>query len=86
MSKFIEKDTARRIEHHIRISDLHDRYRKDHSTETTLIKVHSDICDSLDEGSMAALLLLDLSAAFDVIDHSDVWSIILALSMRHSLG
>ena len=56
----------------IRINDLYDRcqsvYRKHHSTETALIKVHGDISDSLAKGCIAALILLDLSAAFDVID------------------
>jgi len=37
--------------------------------ETVLFKVHSDIAEALDEGSMAALTMLDLFAAFDVIDH-----------------
>ena len=36
--------------------------------ETALLKGHSDISDSLDEASTAALILLDLTAAFDVID------------------
>ena len=31
--------------------------------------MHSDIAEALDEGSMTALIMLDLSAAFDVIDH-----------------
>jgi len=31
--------------------------------------VHSDIAEALDEGSMTALIMLDLSAAFDIIDH-----------------
>jgi len=31
--------------------------------------VHSDIAVALDEGSMTALIMLDLSAALDVIDH-----------------
>jgi len=31
--------------------------------------VHSDIAEALDKGSMTALIMLDLSAAFDVIDH-----------------
>ena len=65
LSKRIEKLVARRIEH------LHDRcqsaYRKDHSTETALIKVLSDISDTLDHESMAEL---DLSAEFDVIDQT----------------
>ena len=40
-----------------------------HSTETTLIKVQNDILSALDAGSSAILLMLDLSAAFDTIDH-----------------
>ena len=37
--------------------------------ETALLKVDSDISEVVDEGSMTALIMLDLSAAFDVIDH-----------------
>jgi len=44
-------------------------YRRGHSTETARLKVHSDIAEALDEGSMTALIMLDLSTAFDVIDH-----------------
>jgi len=32
--------------------------------------VHSDIAENLDEGSMTTLVMFDLFAAFDVIDHS----------------
>jgi len=31
--------------------------------------VHSDIAEALNEESMTALIMLDLSAAFEVIDH-----------------
>ena len=31
--------------------------------------MHSDNAETLDEGSMVALIMLDLSAAYDVIDH-----------------
>ena len=93
LSKLKEKVEVRRIEHHIQINDHYDRYdsayRKDHATEMALIKVHCDISDSLVEGSMAALILLDLSAAFDVIDHSfdQTFGVyFLALSTRHCLG
>ncbi len=52
---------------------LHDphqsAYRKFHSTETAMLKVHCDITSALDRGEGAALLMLDLSAAFDTIDH-----------------
>ena len=45
-------------------------YRKFHSTETALLRVHNDISVSLDKGHVTALTLLDLSAAFDTIDHN----------------
>jgi len=45
-------------------------YCRGHSTETGLLKAHCDISEALDEGSMTVLIMLDLSAAFDVIDHS----------------
>ena len=46
-------------------------YRKFHSTETALLKIHNTILASVDAGKVTALtLLLDLSAAFDTIDHT----------------
>ena len=48
---------------------LQSAYRDKHSTETALIKVQNDILSALDAGSSAILLMLDLSAAFDTIDH-----------------
>lgn len=44
-------------------------YRQFHSTETTLIKVQSDILSSMDMQEVTLLVLLELSAAFDTVDH-----------------
>ena len=44
-------------------------YRLHHSTETALIRVVNDILRSVDSGNVCALVLLDLSAAFDTVDH-----------------
>ena len=44
-------------------------YRALHSTETALLKVKTDIISALDHQEVACLILLDLSAAFDTINH-----------------
>ncbi len=44
-------------------------YREGHSTETALLIVQNDILMELDKGKVVMLVLLDLSAAFDTIDH-----------------
>ena len=47
-------------------------YRQYRSTETALIKVVNDIIRALDTGDVALLTLLDLSSAFDTVDHDIV--------------
>jgi retron-type reverse transcriptase len=44
-------------------------YREGHSTESALLRVQNDILMELDQGNAMLLVLLDLSAAFDTIDH-----------------
>ena len=44
-------------------------YRKNHSTETALLKVQNDILMSMEKQEVILLVLLDLSSAFDTIDH-----------------
>ena len=48
---------------------LQSAYKKHHSTETALVKVTNDILRALDKRQCVHLVLLDLSAAFDTIDH-----------------
>ena len=73
ISKVIEKVISGRLNEHLINNSLFDplqsAYRDKHSTETALIKVQNDILSALDAGSSVILLMLDLSAAFDTIDH-----------------
>jgi hypothetical protein len=73
VSKILEKVVASRLENHLSSNSLMDEvqsaYRPHHSTETALVKVQADIAQALDNGLVTILIMLDLSAAFDTIDH-----------------
>lgn len=45
-------------------------FRKNHSTDTALIKVHDDIARSIDKKGVAILLLIDFAKAFDRVSHT----------------
>ena len=49
-------------------------YRRSHSTETALTAVFSDIISELDRGNLVLFSMLDLSAAFDCVDHDIILS------------
>ena len=74
ISKIVEKAASLRISGHLEKNDLSDiyqyAYKKQHSIETALVRVQNDLLMALDSGCSVILLLLDLSAAFDTIDHS----------------
>ena len=44
-------------------------YRVNHSTETALLKIHNEISCALSFRRKVALVSLDLSAAFDILNH-----------------
>jgi len=74
LSKILEKLVAKQLLDYLNTNhlmpDRQSAYRKFHSTETAIAKVLSDILTALDSGNLAVLALLDLSAAFDTVDHN----------------
>ena len=48
---------------------MQSAYRRYHSTETALLRVNNDLLRAEDQHQEAVLVLLDLSPAFDTIDH-----------------
>ncbi|GFR83588.1 reverse transcriptase [Elysia marginata] len=73
ISKVIEKVVSQRLRDYLNSRNLDTKfqsaYNKDHSTETTLLKVLNDALRVADAKQPTLLVLLDLSAAFDTIDH-----------------
>ena len=74
LSKLSERLVLSRVMSYLNNSNLlpthQSAYRRHHSTETAVPKVYSDILGAADDGKLSLLILLDLSAAFDLVYHS----------------
>ena len=74
LSKILEKVVLQQLKDHLTNNNLTETYqsayRECHNTETALLRVHNDLLCEADEGKVSILALLDLSAAFDTIDHN----------------
>ena len=85
LSKILERVVCVRIQKHANENSLGDvfqsAYKPNHGVETALLCVHSDIMCALDNGEVCAVVLLDLSAAFDTVDHN-----VLLLRLENELG
>ena len=73
LSKLLERCVNEQINNYLSMNNLlpavQSAYRKQHSTETAVLKVLSDIYSAADAGQITLLGLLDLSSAFDTVDH-----------------
>ena len=73
ISKILEKVVASQIHTHLEKFELLEEhqsaYRKMHNTETALLKIFNDLLTNADNKKISILVMLDLSAAFDTIDH-----------------
>ena len=71
ISKVTERAVFLQIDNHMKKHDLYSSlqsaYRKNHGTETALLKVTNDILMEMNSQLAVLLVLLDLSAAFDTV-------------------
>ena len=74
LSKILEKAVLSQLSPYLTNNNILEKFqsgfRARHSTESALLKVLNDLLLIVDTGKCAALVLLDLSAAFDTVDHS----------------
>lgn len=69
MGKIIERIVAIQLKYHL-YTKTQSAYRTNHSTQTAFLRVSNGINLALDNHGDDVLLLLDLSSAFDTIDHA----------------
>ena len=74
ISKLLERVVLDQLNQHLSENDLHcsvqSGYRPHHSCETLLVTMSDDIIREIQADNIVIVVLLDLSAAFDTIDHS----------------
>ena len=85
IGKVLAKVVAEQLTHHLDAHSLRDDlqsvYRPGHSVETALLKTKDDMDMALDWGDGILVVLLDLRAAFDTLDHH-----ILLDRLKHTCG
>ena len=85
LSKLVERAVFNQTNEHMLKFQLYpllqSAFRTGHSTETALLKVQNDILLNMDQQKVTLLVMLDLSAAFDTVNHQ-----VLLNRLEHSFG
>ena len=73
ISKSTESAVAYQMQSLMSVTNLYpvfqSSYRKHHSAETTLLKVHNDILMNMNKQHVTLLVLMNLSARLDIVNH-----------------
>ena len=87
LSKILEKAVSTQLAEHLVKNNLQgdcqSGFRPGHSCETHMVRVVDDILAEMDKGNIVAVIQIDLSAAFDTIDHG---ILLKRLEERYGLG
>ena len=74
LSKVLEKAASKQLLVHKTKNNVREKfqsaYRENHSTETALLRIQHDLLSALDRKQCVFMVMLDLSAAFDTVNHS----------------
>ena len=85
IDKLIQTNVLLQLNEHMVVNNLNipnqSAYKRFHSCETVLLRIMNDVLVSLDSGLCTVVLLLDLSAAFDTVDHDEMES-----TLYHDIG
>ena len=73
LSKLLEKCAMDRVNEHCKkhdlVPDYQSAYRNGYSCETAIVKLVNDLLWAMESQNITAIMALDLSAAFDTVDH-----------------
>jgi hypothetical protein len=73
LSKVIERAIFIQVVEYMNINDLfhpnHHGFRAGHSTSTAMIQMYDSWVQAVDKGELTGVCMLDMSAAFDVVEH-----------------
>ena len=79
MSKITERAVFDQLYAHVMndelFFELQSAYGKSHSTETALVKIVNDILLDMNRQQVSLLVLLDVGAAFDTVDHTMLFGV-----------
>ena len=85
LGKFLERLSLSTLRNHITSNQnfcrFQSAYRTGHSTETAVLKIVNDMYQNTDKGHPSLLTTIDLSAAFDTVNHQK-----LAMRLGHDFG
>ena len=89
LSKILERTVFKQVSEYLQNNNLIDPnqsgFRRDHSTETALLSVTESLRLAQAAGQSSVLLLLDLSAAFDTVNHKILLSTLSELGISGSV-
>ena len=80
VGKLIERVVLRRLNNHLLLNNLNipfqSAYKKCYSTETLLVRIVNDLLIASSKNTATIVMMLDLSAAFDTVDHGKLINIL----------